>query len=104
MAYHFERIWGAVGNFVYCSGGPDVLTGNPNEAFDPENFFEFPSPVTRIVPTATGILVFLTSDVYAILGGPVFDTFFPTPMVPGVGIASLQRTGYSWWCSLYVYC
>ena len=66
MAYHFERIWGAVGNFVYCSGGPDVTTGNPNEAFDPLNFFEFPSPVTRIVPTATGILVFLTSDVYAI--------------------------------------
>jgi len=86
MAYHFERIWGAVGNFVYASGGPDVLTGDPNEAFDPSNFFEFPSPVTRIVPTATGILVFLTSDVYAILGGPLFDTFFPTPMVPGVGL------------------
>jgi hypothetical protein len=86
MAYHFERIWGAVGNFVFASGGPDVLTGNPNEAFDPLDFFEFPSPVTRIVPTATGILVFLTSDVYAILGGPVFTTFFPTPMIPGVGL------------------
>lgn len=86
MAYHFERIWGAVGNFVFASTGPDTLTGNPNEAFDPLNFFEFPSPVTRIVPTATGILVFLTSDVYAILGGPIFDTFFPSPMVPGVGL------------------
>ena len=86
MAYHFERIWGAVGNFVYCSDGPDTITGNPNESFDPNNFFEFPSPVTKIVPTATGILVFLTSDIYAILGGPVFDTFFQTPMVPGVGL------------------
>ncbi len=86
MAYHFERIWGAVGNFVFCSGGPDVQTGNPNESFDPANFFEFPSPVTRIVPTATGILIFLTSDIYAIQGGPVFDTFFPTPMIPGVGL------------------
>lgn len=86
MAYHFERIWGAVGNFVFVSGGADVVSGNPNESFDPEDFFEFPSPVTRIVPTATGILVFLTSDVYAILGGPLFDTFFPSPMVPGVGL------------------
>ena len=86
MAYHFERIWGAVGNFVYASGGPDVLAGDPNESFDPLDFFGFPSPVTRIVPTATGILVFLTPDVYAILGGPVFSTFFPTPMVPGVGL------------------
>ena len=90
MAYHFERIWGAVGNFVYASGGPDTITGNPNESFSPSDFFEFPSPVTRIVPTATGILVFLTSDVYAILGGPVFTTFFPTPMVPGVGLLHYQ--------------
>lgn len=86
MAYHFERIWGAVGNFVYASGGGDVVAGNPNEAFNPNDFFEFPSPVTRIVPTATGIFVFLTSDVYGILGGPIFSTFFPTPLVPGVGL------------------
>lgn len=86
MAYHFERIWGAVGNFVFASGGPDVVTGNGNESFNPVDFFQFPSPVTRIVPTATGILVFLTSDVYGILGGPIFDTFFPTPLVPGVGL------------------
>src|SRR5258708_7619304 len=86
MAYHFERIWGAVGNFVFCSDGPDTLAGNPNEAFNPNNFFQFPSPVTRIVPTATGILVFTTSDVYGILGGPVFTTFFPSPLIPGVGL------------------
>jgi hypothetical protein len=86
MAYHFQRIWGAVGNFVFVSGGPDVVTGNGNESFNPNNFFQFPSPVTRIVPTATGVLVFLTSDVYGILGGPIFNTFFPTPMVPGVGL------------------
>jgi hypothetical protein len=86
MAFHFERIWGAVGNFVFVSGGPDVVTGNGNESFDPLDFFQFPSPVTRIVPTATGILVFLTNDVYAILGGPIFNTFFATPMVPGIGL------------------
>jgi hypothetical protein len=86
MAFHFGRVWGAVGNFVYASGGPDVLSGNPNESFSPLSFFQFPSPVTRIVPTATGILVFLTPDVYAILGGPIFSTFFPTPMVPGIGL------------------
>jgi hypothetical protein len=86
MAYHFERIWGAVGNFVYASGGPDTVVGVGNESFDPNDFFEFPSPVTKIVPTATGIYVFLTNAVYAILGGPVFDTFFPTPAIPGVGL------------------
>jgi hypothetical protein len=87
MAFHLERIWGAVGNFVFASGGPDVLTGNPNESFDPLDFFQFPSTVTRIVPTATGILIFLEDDIYAILGGPIFTTFFATMMVPGVGLA-----------------
>lgn len=90
MAYHFERIWGAVGNFVFASGGPDVLTGDPNQSFDPLDFFEFPEPVTRVVPTATGIYVFLTSDVYAILGGPVFTTFFSSPAIPGVGLLHYQ--------------
>jgi hypothetical protein len=86
MAYHFERVWGAVGNFVYCSGGPDTVTGNPNESFNPTNFFEFPAAVVRILPTATGILVFTISDVYAIMGGPIFATFFPSPQIPGVGL------------------
>lgn len=86
MAYHFGRIWGAVGNFVYCSGGGETVTGNPNESFNPSEYFQFPSAVTRIVPTATGIFVFLTSDVYAIQGGPVFTSFYATPMVPGVGL------------------
>lgn len=86
MCYHFGRVWGAVGNFVYCSGGGDVVTGNGNESFNPSEFFEFPSPVTRIVPTATGIEVFLTSDVYAIQGGPAFVTFYPMPLIPGVGL------------------
>jgi hypothetical protein len=86
MAYHFERIWGAVGNIVYCSGGPDTVTGNPNEAFSASDFFEFPSTVTNIVPTATGILVFTTSDVYGILGGPSFVTFYGQKLIPGVGL------------------
>lgn len=90
MAFHFGRIWGSIGNFVYVSGGPEVLTGNSNESFNPIEFFQFPSPVTRVVPTSIGVLVFLTSDVYAIFGGPLFTTFFPSPLVPGVGLLHYQ--------------
>jgi hypothetical protein len=86
MAYHFERIWGAVGQFVYCTGGGDVVTGNPNESINPDDFFEFPSPCVRLVPTSTGILNFTTNNVQSILGGPNFVTFFPSPAIPGVGL------------------
>jgi len=86
MAYHFERIWGAVGQFVYCSGGGDTVTGNPNESYNPADYFEFPSPCTRLIPTATGILNFTTDQVESILGGPLFTTFFPSPAIPGIGL------------------
>lgn len=86
MAYHFGRIWGAVKNTVFISAGPETVTGVGNESFNPVEFFTFNSPVTKIVPTATGILVFLTSDVYGIEGGPVFSSFFSTPLIPGVGL------------------
>jgi hypothetical protein len=86
MAYHFERIWGAVGQIIYCSGGGDVGTGNPNESFNKDDLFQFPSPCTRLVPTATGVLNFTTSNVQSILGGPAFTTFFPSPAIPGVGL------------------
>ena len=88
MAYHFERIWGAGGNaqFIFCSGGGDINAGNPNESFNANDYFEFPSPCTRLIPTATGILNFTTSNVESILGGPIFTTFFPSPAIPGVGL------------------
>ena len=90
--YHFNRVWGSIGNVVYCSGGPDTVTGNGAEAFPPNNKFTFPSPVVRLEPTATAILVFTTSDIYGILGGGGgsqglgFTSFFPQRLVPGVGL------------------
>lgn len=85
---HFGRIWVSVGSTVYCSGGPDTTTGNGSEAFPPGNVFVFPSNVTRLVPTSVGLLVFTTSDIYGIFGGPSILTFYPQPLVPGVGLLS----------------
>src|SRR6267378_134507 len=85
---HFGRIWVSVGSVVYCSGGPDTTTGNGSEAFPQRNAFVFPSNVTRLVPTSVGLLVFTTSDIYGIFGGPSVLTFYPQPLVPGVGLLS----------------
>jgi hypothetical protein len=85
---HFNRIWVSVGSVVYASGGPDTTTGNGAEAFPPINFWSFPSNVTRLLPTSTALLVFTTSDVWAIVGGPSVTTFYAQPLVPGVGLLS----------------
>lgn len=88
MAYHFQRIWGAVGNQAFFSGGPDVITGNPNESFYAADEFAFLSGVTRLVHTNVGLLTFLTSDIEIIAGGPQTTSFYNTTLVPGVGLSS----------------
>jgi hypothetical protein len=88
--YHFGRIWGHAGNTIYYSGGPDTLVGNGNETFPPTNTFSFPSSIARSVATATGLLVFTTSDVYIVAGGPQTTTFFTQPLLPGTGLLSFN--------------
>jgi len=86
MAYNFQRIWGANGQNVPWSGGPDVVTGNPNEAFNPTNNLPFLAPVVRAVRHTQGLLVFLTNSIETILGGPTTSSFYSATLAPGVGL------------------
>src|SRR5262249_33742879 len=49
MVYNYQRIWGANSQQVNFSGGPDVITGNPNEAFAPADELPFLAQVVRLV-------------------------------------------------------
>ena len=86
LSYHLGRIWGAVGNFVYPSNGPGG-TGNGNTAWNPANFFEFPSSVIRTWPTTNGLFVFTLSDIY-VIQGTTTATFFSTPFLIGTGLGN----------------
>lgn len=88
MVYNFQRIWGANGEQVNFSGGPDVQTGNPNEAFNPSDELPFLAPVIRLVKTPQGIVTFLTDSIEMIGGGPATATFFSVTMAPGIGLLS----------------
>jgi len=89
LAYHLGRVWGAVGNSVYYSQGPDVASGNGNTAWSVSNVFVFPSSVSRLFPTASGLLVFTTSDIYIIQGlGTSSSAFFSAPFLQNIGLIS----------------
>jgi hypothetical protein len=88
MVYNFQRIWGANGLSVPFSGGPDVPTGNPNEAFLPADELPFLAPVTRLVRTPQGIITFLTDSIEVIAGGPLTSSFFSVTVGPGIGLVS----------------
>ena len=93
LVQYFGRIFYSVGATVYCSQGPNVggssqPPGNGYTAFNPGQFFTFPSQVIRMVPTTIGLLVYTTSDLGIISGGPNITTMFPNIYVPGLGLSS----------------
>lgn len=90
MLYNFQRIWGADGTLVRFSGGPDVSTGNPNEAFLLADNLPFLAPVLRIVKSTQGMFTFLTDNIEIIGGGPATSTFFSVSVAPGVGLGNFN--------------
>ena len=90
MAYHFGRIWGAVGTNIFFSGGPDVLSGNPNEAYSEDDSFEFLSNVNCLLHTANGLFVYTTSDIEVIAGGPTTASFYQDIIAAGIGLLSFN--------------
>jgi hypothetical protein len=88
QVYNFERVWGTDGEYVLASGGPDVLTGNPNDAFNPEDEWPFLAPVIRLVKTAQGLVTYLTNSIQVLAGGPATDSFYSVEWASGIGLLS----------------
>jgi len=93
MTQYFGRIFYSVGATVYASQGPNVggssqPPGNGYTAFNPGQFFTFPSTVTREVPTNIGLLIFTTSDLGIVSGGPLISAMYPNIYIPGLGLTS----------------
>lgn len=86
LTYHQGRLWGFVGNTVFASGGPDTVVGNGFTAWPPQNEFPFNSAVIRLEATPSAILVFTTTDLYLIGGGPDISSYYSQLLAPGIGI------------------
>ena len=48
LAYHMGRLWGAVGNLLYFSAGPDCINGDGNQAWPPANVFTMSAPIKAL--------------------------------------------------------
>lgn len=88
QVYNFERIWGADGQYVAFSGGPDTEVGNPDEAFLLSDRLPFLAPVTRVVKSAQGLITFLTDSIEVIVGGPITSSFSSVTWAPGIGLVN----------------
>jgi hypothetical protein len=88
LTYYLGRLWGFIGNTVFASGGPDTSNANGFVAWPAINSFPFDSNIVRLMPTASCLLVFTTTDVYLIGGGPAIADFYSQLLAPGVGLLS----------------
>ena len=66
--WYAGRLWGASGNTLYYSGGPDTLNGVGPEAWPPINNFPVPGNITALASTSQGLIVWTTDDAYVVLG------------------------------------
>lgn len=88
MAYHESRIWGFVNNELVWSNGTNQ-TGDPNQSFDPFNFFVYPAKGVRAWACSLGLIVYTVSEVYIVSGtGSDADPFTTQKYIDGLGILS----------------
>lgn len=87
LVFHSDRMWGVVGNRVYYSGGPDTVNGSGNEAWPPANFFQFPGFIESLMPTSSGLMVFLRDDIHIIRGVDA-ASYYPSLWLAGFGISN----------------
>lgn len=88
MEYHVSRIWGAKGNVLSWSNGSNQL-GDPNQSYQPLNFFTLPAKITRCWSSTIGLFVFTVSDVFLVSGdGSAGNPFVCAKYISGLGLLS----------------
>ena len=88
IVYHQGRLWGFIGSSVFASGGPDTVVGNGFTAWPPAYEFPFNSPVIRLEPTPTALVVFTTNGIFLIGGGPAITDYYSQPLDLDIGVLS----------------
>jgi hypothetical protein len=90
LAYHLNRIFGAVGNVLSWSNGTNQ-TGNPNQSFTPSNNFVYPAKIVSAWACSLGLIVNTVSEVYIVLGSATdLDPLYTKKYIDGLGILSIH--------------
>lgn len=68
LVWYAGRLWGASGNTLYYSGGPDTTNGVGEEAWPPGNNYTLPGNITALIATSGGLIIFTSDDAYLTTG------------------------------------
>lgn len=88
LAYHLSRVFGAVGNTLSWTNGTNQI-GDPNQSFQPSNFFTFPAKIVNAWACTLGLIVYTVSEPYIVLGsGTNADPLYAKKFMEGLGLLS----------------
>lgn len=87
LCWYAGRLWGASGNTVYWSAGPDVTNGVGEESWPPGNNYTVPGNITALIPISIGLVV-CTRDSQFIITGTVSPFNAPNVWQSNIGVAS----------------
>jgi hypothetical protein len=86
LEYHLSRVFGYVGNVLSWSNGTNQI-GDPNQSFQPLNFFTYPARIVRAWACTLGLIVFTVSEVYIVLGSATdADPLYTKKYIEGLGL------------------
>ena len=68
LVWFAGRLWGASGNTLYYSTGPDTLNGVQEEAWAPGNNYTLPGAITALAATSQGLIIWTIDDAYVLTG------------------------------------
>lgn len=86
LQFYMGRMWGAVGNILQFSAGPDCTNGDGFQSCPPANVFTLPSDINGIAASSQGLVVFTSDQMWMVLGGPQTLTFYLQPVLQTMGI------------------
>jgi hypothetical protein len=88
LVWHAGRLWAAVGNILYFSGGPDTAPGVGQESWPPGNNFVLPGLITALTSTTSGLIISVNDDQYVTTGSTSGTFTVPILWQANFGVAS----------------
>lgn len=86
LVWYAGRLWGASGNTLYFSGGPDTLNGVGEESWPPGNNYTVPGNITALAATNEGLLIWTRDNSFVITGTSAADFTVPMPWRKNFGV------------------
>lgn len=88
LVTYASRIWFAIENILWYSGGDETNIGKPEESYDTKilggNYFTFSKPIRTIEATQDGLYILMDDETH-VIRGVTKNTFVPNLLFPFVG-------------------